>query len=54
MNVGVTGTVFSLVYVRLKEFGVVGSDTYTWGMKDFPKCWSGPWLRGDSASGPPV
>ena len=23
-----------------KEFGVVGSDTYTWSIKDFHKCWS--------------
>ena len=41
MNDGVTGTVFSLVSVSLKEFGMVGSDTYTWGVKDFHKCWSG-------------
>ena len=41
VNDGVIGIVFSLVYVSLKEFGVVGSDTYTWGIKDFPKCWSG-------------
>ena len=39
MNDGVIGIVFSLVYVSLKEFGVVGSDTYTWGIKDFHKCW---------------
>ena len=41
MNDGVIGVVFSLVYVSLKEFGVVGSDTCTWGIKDFHKCWSG-------------
>ena len=41
MNDGVIGIVFSLVYVSLKEFGVVGSDKYTWGIKDFHKCWSG-------------
>ena len=41
MNDGVIGIVFSLVYVSLKEFGVVGSDTYTWGIKDFHKCWLG-------------
>ena len=29
MNDGVIGIVFSLVYVSLKEFEVVGSDTYT-------------------------
>ena len=40
VNDGVIGTVFSLLYVSLKEFGVVGSDTYTWGIKDFHKCWS--------------
>ena len=40
MNDGVIGIVFSLVYVSLKEFGVVGSDTHTWGIKDFHKCWS--------------
>ena len=53
MNDGVIGIVFSLVYVSLKEFGVVGSDTNTWGIKDFHKCWSGslakketlPWAR---------
>ena len=54
MKDGVTGIVFSLVDVSLKEFGVVGSDTYTWGIKDFRKCCQGPWLRGDSALGPPV
>ena len=52
MNDGVIGIAFSLVYISLKEFGVVGSDTYTWGIKDFHKCWSGslatrrlPWAR---------
>ena len=35
MNDGVIGVVFSLVYVSLKELGVVGSDTYTWGIKIF-------------------
>ena len=41
VNDGLTGIVFSLVYVSPKEFGVVGADTYTWGIKDFHKCWSG-------------
>ena len=54
MNDGVIGIVFSLVYVSLKEFGMVGSDTYTWGIKDFPKCWSGSLVKRDSALGPPV
>ena len=40
MNDGVIGIGFSLVYVSLKEFGLVGSDTYTWGIKDFHKFWS--------------
>ena len=29
----------SLVYVSLKEFGVVGLDIYTWRIKDLHKCW---------------
>ena len=39
MNDGVIVIVFTLplVYVSLKEIGVVGSDTYTWGIKDFHK-----------------
>ena len=41
MNDGVIWIVFSSVYVSLKEFGVVGSDMYTWGIKDFHKCWLG-------------
>ena len=41
MNDGVIEIVFSVVYVGLKEFGVVGSVTYTWGIKDFHKHWSG-------------
>ena len=60
MNDGVIGIVFSVVYVRLKEFGVVGSDMYKWGIKDFHKCWSGSlakrrilalllWRSGESA-----
>ena len=52
VNAGVIGIAFSLVYVSLKEFGVVGSDMYSRGIKDFHKCWSGslakrrlPWAR---------
>ena len=45
MNDGVIGIVFSLVYVNLKEFGVVGSYTYIWGIKDFPTCWSGSLVK---------
>ena len=41
MTDGVIGIVFSLVYVSFKEFGVVSLDTYTWGIKDFHKRWSG-------------
>ena len=49
---GVIGIVFSLVYVSLKEFGVVGSDTYTWGLKDFHKCWSGSLAKRRLCLGP--
>ena len=41
MNDGVIGIVISLVYVSLKDFGVGVSDTCTWVIKDFHKCWSG-------------
>ena len=42
MNDGVIVIVFTLplFYVSLKEIGVVGFDTYTWGIKDFHKRWS--------------
>ena len=54
MNDGVIGIVFSLVYVSLKEFGVVGSDTggYTWGIKDFHKYWSGSLAKRRLCLGP--
>ena len=52
VNDGVTGTVFSLVYVSLKEFGVVGSDTNTWGIKDFHKCWLGSLAKRKVCFGP--
>ena len=52
MNDGVIGIVFSLVYVSLKEFGVVGSDTYTWGIKDFHKCRSGSLAKRRLCLGP--
>ena len=52
MNDGVIGIVFSLVYASLKEFGVVGSDTYTWGIKDFHKCWSGSLAKRRLCLGP--
>ena len=52
MNDGVTGIVFSLVYVSLKEFGEVGSDTYTWGVKDFHTCWSGSLAKRRLCLGP--
>ena len=52
MNDGVIGTVFSLVYVSLKEFGVVGSDTYTLGIKDFHKCWPGSLAKRRLCLGP--
>ena len=52
MNDGVIGIVFSLVYVSLKEFGVVGLDKYTWGVKDFHKCWSGSLAKRRLCLGP--
>ena len=52
MNDGVIGIVFSLVYVSLKEFGVVGSGTYTWDIKDFHKRWSGPLAKRRLCLGP--
>ena len=42
----------SLVYVSLKEFGVVGLDMYTWGIKDFDKCWSGSLAKRRLCLGP--
>ena len=52
MNHGVTGIVFPFVYVSLKEFGVVGLDTYTWGIKDFHKCCSGSLAKRRLCLGP--
>ena len=52
MKDGVTGIVFSWVDVSLKELGVVGSDTYTWGKKDFHKCWSGSLAKRRLCLGP--
>ena len=52
MNDGVIGIVISLVYVSLKEFGVVGSDMNTWGIKDFHKCWSGSLAKRRLCLGP--
>lgn len=52
MNDGVIGTVFSLAYVSLKGFGVVGSNTYTWGIKDFHKCWLGSLAKRRLCLGP--
>ena len=42
----------SLVYVSLKEFGVMGLDMYTWGIKDFHKCWSGSLAKRRLCLGP--
>ena len=54
MNDGVTVIVFTLplFYVSLKEIGVVGSDTYTQGIKDFHKCWSGSLAKRRLCLGP--
>ena len=52
MNDGVIGIVFSLVYVSLKDFAVVGLDTYTWGIRNFHKCWSGSLAKRRLCLGP--
>ena len=52
MNDGDIGIVFPLVYVSLKEFGVVASDTYTWGIKDFHERWSGSLAKRGLCLGP--
>ena len=54
MNDGVIVIVFThpLFYVSLKEIGVVGSDTYTQGIKDFHKCWSGSLAKRRLCLGP--
>ena len=52
MTEGVTGIVFSLVYVSLKEFGVVGLDTYSRDIKDFHKRWSGSLAKRRLCLGP--
>ena len=54
MNDGVFVIVLTLplFYVSLKEIGVVGSDTYTQGIKDFHKCWSGSLAKRRLCLGP--
>ena len=52
MTEGVIGIVFSLVYVSLKEFGVVGLDTYSRDIKDFHKRWSGSLAKRRLCLGP--
>ena len=42
----------SFVYVSLKEIGVVDLDMYTWGIKDFHKCWSGSLAKRRFCLGP--
>ena len=52
MNDEVIGIVFSLVYVSLKEFGGVGSDMYSWDIKDLHKCWLGSLAKRRLCLGP--
>ena len=52
MNDGVIGIVFSLVCVSLKEFEVVGSGTYIWGIKYFHKRWPGSLAKRRLCLGP--
>ena len=42
----------TFVYVSLKGIGVVGLDTYTWGIKDFHKCWLGSLAKRRLCLGP--
>ena len=52
MNDGVIGLYFPWFMLSLKEFGVVGLDMYTWGIKDFHKCWSGSLAKRRLCLGP--
>ena len=54
MNYGGIVIVFTLplFYVSIKEIGVVGSDMYTWGIKDFQKCWLGSLAKRRLCLGP--
>ena len=57
MNHGLTLIVsfFSFVQISFKEFGEVGLGTCTFRVyKVFTKTGWDPWLKGDSALGPPV
>ena len=42
----------TFVYVSLKGIGVVGLDTYTWGIKDFHRCWLGSLAKRRLCLGP--
>ena len=52
MNHGLTLTFFSFVQTSFREFGVWAHTLRVY--KVFRKTGQGPWLRGDSALGPPV
>ena len=53
MKDGVVVVVFTLpLFICFKEFGVVGLDTYMWGIKDFHKCWSGSLAKRRLCLGP--
>ena len=56
MNHGYNLTVspFNTFQARFKEFGNVGLSSTLQVHKVFTKVGRGPWLRGDSAMGPPV
>ena len=56
MNHRLTLTVsfFSFVQTSFREFGEVGLSNTLKLYKVFTKVGQGPWLRGDSALGPPV
>ena len=56
MNHGcnLTVSLFNTFQARFKEFGDVGLSSTLRVFKVFTKVRRGPWLRGDSAMGPPV
>ena len=51
MNDGVIVIVLTLLS-KCQGIGVVGLDTYTWGIKDFHKCWSGSLAKRRLCLGP--
>ena len=51
LEMGVSGNLW-IVVKDVMTLVVYDVESYTWGIKNFHKCWLGPWLRGESALGP--